>query len=88
MVKGLNSLIFSISSDVVTNLIAMNITLTNMFFYCTATKRNLLQWRMMSTDPPGIMFVGFFCRNTGLLLLIRNGNTCPPALCEGETKNQ
>ena len=28
----------------------MNMTLTN----------TLLQWRMASADPPGIMFVGFF----------------------------
>ena len=40
--------------------VAMNVTLINMFLYCTASKRTLLQWCMASADPPGIMFVGFF----------------------------
>ena len=40
--------------------VAMNVTLINTFFYCTASKRALLQWRMASVDPSGIMFVGFF----------------------------
>ena len=40
--------------------VAMNVTLTNMFFYCTACKTILSQWRMTSTDPFGIMFVELF----------------------------
>ena len=28
--------------------------------YCTATQRILLQWRITSAGPPGIMFVEFF----------------------------
>ena len=50
------------TNDVVTKRIsvAMNIALTSIFFYCIASKRTLLQWRMTSADPPGIMFVGFF----------------------------
>ena len=52
-------LLFSHTNDVVTNL-AMIVTLINMFFYCTTSKRTLLQWRMASVDLPGIMFVGFF----------------------------
>ena len=35
--------------------------LTNVFFYYTTSERTLLQWCMVSADPPGIMFVGFFC---------------------------
>ena len=38
----------------------MHVTLINMFFYCTASKRTLPQWCMASADSPGIMFVGFF----------------------------
>ena len=38
----------------------MNVTLTNVSVYCTASKRTLLQWRITSAAPPGIMFVGFF----------------------------
>ena len=49
-------------NDVVTNWIsvAMNVTLINMFFYCTSSKIAFLQWCMASTDPPSIIFVGFF----------------------------
>ena len=41
--------------------IAMNKMPTNMSLYCTASKRALLQWRIISIDPPDIMFVEFFC---------------------------
>ena len=34
--------------------------LTNVSLYCTASKGTLLQRHMTSTDPPGIMFAGFF----------------------------
>ena len=56
------TIIFSHTNDVVTNLISvvMNVMLINMFFHCTASKRTLLQWRMASANPPGIIFVGFF----------------------------
>ena len=30
--------------------------LTNVSVYCTASMRALLEWRMTSADPPGIMF--------------------------------
>ena len=36
----------------------MNVTLTNVFVYCTTF---LLQWRIMSADRFGIMLVKFFC---------------------------
>ena len=38
----------------------VNITLTNVSIYCTASIRAILEWCMMSTNPPGIMFVKFF----------------------------
>ena len=53
----------------------MKITLTNVSVDCTAS---LQQWRIMSDDPPGIMFVEFFHKK--YLLAIHNGNTHPPAL--------
>ena len=40
--------------------IAMNVTLTNVSVYCTASERTLLQWLVMSTDHPAITFVNFF----------------------------
>ena len=41
--------------------VVRNITLTNVSFYCTVSKRTLLQRRMMGADPPDVMFVEFFC---------------------------
>ena len=38
----------------------VNVTLTNMYIYCTVSKRTLPQWRITSADLPGIMFVEFF----------------------------
>ena len=35
--------------------------LTKASVYCTASKRILLHWHITSIDPPGIMFVKFFC---------------------------
>ena len=55
--------------------VAMNATSTNVSLYCTASKRTLPQWRMMSADPPGIMFVEFFCER--YLPAMDNGNTRP-----------
>ena len=37
----------------------MNVTLTNVSVYCTASKR-VLQWHIMTAGPSGIMFVEFF----------------------------
>ena len=37
----------------------MNVTLTNVSVYCTASKR-VLQWHIMTTGPSGTMFVEFF----------------------------
>ena len=37
-----------------------NVTITNVSVYCTASKRTLVQWRVASADPSGIMFVEFF----------------------------
>ena len=48
---------------------------TNVSLYCTASKRTLLQWHMMSSDPPGIMFVEFFREKC--LLAMDNDNTHP-----------
>ena len=51
-----------------------------MFFYYTVSKRTLLQWRMASADPPGIiMFVEFFGEKCLLAIAINNGDTRPPA---------
>ena len=41
--------------------VTVNITLTNVSVYCTVSKITLLQWCILSTDLPGIMFVKFFC---------------------------
>ena len=35
--------------------------ITNVPVYCIASKITLLQWRITNVDPPGIMFVEFFC---------------------------
>ena len=40
--------------------IAMNVMLTNMYVYCTASKRTLLQRRILTDDHPAIMFCNFF----------------------------
>ena len=60
---------------------------TNVSLYCTASKRTLLQWRMMSSDPPGIMFVEFF-RETEYLLAMDNGNTHPPTQGADKTPDE
>ena len=67
--------------------VAMKITLTNMSIYCIASKRALLQWRITSADPPGIMFAEFL-RNIRWLWIIHNGNTRLPALCAGKVPNE
>ena len=36
----------------------------------------------MSGDPPGVIFLEFFCEK------MHNGNTRPPALCEGEAPDE
>ena len=52
----------------------------NMSVYCTASKITLLQWHIMSADPPGIMFLKFICETEYLInTLIINGNTRPPS---------
>ena len=33
----------------------------NAFVYCTASKRTLLQWRIMTDDHPAVTFCDFFC---------------------------
>ena len=38
----------------------MNVLLPNMPVYCTASKRTLLEWCIMSPHPPCIIFVEFF----------------------------
>ena len=36
--------------------------------HCTASKRTLVQWHMVSTDLPDIMFVEFFCEKYQLAM--------------------
>ena len=55
-----------------------------MSVYCTASKITLLQWCMMSGDPPGVIFLEFFCLRNGN----GNGNTCQPVLCAGEAPDE
>ena len=62
----------------------MSVTQTNVFVYCTAFKIILLQWCMMSDDPPGIIFLEFFCLINGN----DNGNTHPPMSCAGEAPDE
>ena len=65
--------------------VVMNVTLTNMLFYCTACKRTFLQWRMTSIDPPGIMFVELF-REKYLLALDKYVMVIPTCIvCGGST---
>ena len=47
--------------------------------YCITSKRTLLQWCMPSTDPPGIMFVGFF-REKCLLTIAKYKMVIPACL--------
>ena len=60
----------------------MSVTQTNVSVYCTASKITLLQWRITSGDPPGVIFLEFFCEK------MHNGNTHPPALCAGEAPDE
>ena len=62
----------------------MSVVLTNMSVYCTESKITLLQWRIASAGPPGIIFLEFFCEK----YLINNDNTRPPALCVGEASDE
>ena len=39
--------------------VVINVTITNVSLYCTASKGTILQWCMTSADPPSIMF---FCK--------------------------
>ena len=48
--------------------IVMNVTLTNVSVYCIASKRDLSTMVLVSADPPGIMFVGFFCEKYLLVI--------------------
>ena len=52
--------------------VTMSVTQTNVSVYCTASKITLLQWRMTSGDPPGVIFLEFFCEK------MHNGNIYPP----------
>ena len=65
--------------------IAYKVTfITKVSVYCTASKRILLHWHITSVDPPGIMFVKFFCEKYLLDMHKHNGNTHLPTLCAGE----
>ena len=60
-----------------------------MFFYYTASERNLLQWRMASADPPGIMFCGFFGEKCLLVITMHNRPPArPPELYAGEAPDE
>ena len=41
---------------------------TNVSHYCPASKSTLLQQRIMSIDPPDIMFIEFFCEKYPLAM--------------------
>ena len=41
--------------------IAMNVVLANVSVYYTASKKTLVQWRVMTDDHPAITFCNFFC---------------------------
>ena len=66
----------------------MNVTPTNMSLYCTASKRTLLQQRIMSVDPPDIMFVEFFHEKYLLAMDKYIMVTRPPALDADKTPDE
>ena len=78
----------TLSNDIGTNRIsvAINATPTNMSLYCTTSKRTLLQWHIISIDPPDIMFVEFFCEK--YLPVRDNCNTHPPTSGADKTPNE
>ena len=43
------------SGMIVTMSVTMSVTLTNVSVYCTASKITLLQFRITSADPPGVI---------------------------------